>query len=485
MSHRSKRSKQSGRSKQSKSLSKSRKLKLLSRLNKSLIGLNVIPEESKNLDLYNDCIDTEFLKNHPKNMARIREALKESGKYKINKINVEKFISEQLTPIRRQAAADLIENTIYIRLKETMKIVEQLVHQIYERFDKEIPFMYCSKKNKSFYLFSCIALHYIKKHGYQIPTFISSMPKTFLQRVNANTPIIIIDDASYSGSQLSKFVSEIHYYRHTIGLPNLNIIMALTALNDISLYTLSKVTIEKSARGSVLKTVHSPYFIVYLQDRLYLSLVRKIGIERYFYVNLFFNAWTVANIALYLDHKVADSTSTYKNVYVYGPIVPDNYSIEEAYGYDNIINVYLTSLFSDEINQGLVEDFVKENPDFLKKYPNVLSEQIGTNTTKNIRKYLHNKSILLDIIDKRHKPGIQFYPFIQKCSNSTRLKEIIKDPSVINIKYLFFMFDKGLAILDDYIDIIDDFDETSKVIDLLESHRCPSSFYKNGLLQLI
>jgi len=475
--------------KSSRKESKSSQLKRLKKSNttmKHFNELNVIPEESMEVHPYDDCIDKDFLKNHAKNMVRIREALKESGKYKINEENVEKFINEQLSPIRRQAADDLIKNTIYITLKDTMNIVEELVHQIYERYEEDVrPIMYCSKKNKSFYLFACIALHYIKKHGYQIPTFISSMPEKFLHTVNETIPIIIIDDASYSGSQLSKFVSDIHYIRYKIGLPNLNLTIALTALNDASLHTLSKVVIEKTDRGSVLARAQSPYRIVYLEDRLYQCLVRTLGIERYFYVNLFFNAWTVANIALYLDHKLADSTSTYKNVYVYGPIVPYDYSIEEAYEYDNIINVYITSFFSREINLGLVEDFVETNPDFLTKYPNVLTDPIGPNTTKNIRKYLTNKAIALDEIDKEHTPGIRFYPFIQKCSHSTRLKQIIKDPSVINIKYLFFMFDKELAFLDQFVDIIDDLDETSRVIDLLESHRCPNSFYKNGILKLI
>ena len=72
--------------------------------------------------------------------------------------NVEKFINEQLTPIRRQAAKDLIDNTIYIKLKDTMKIVEQLIHQIYQRYatigEIRKPYIYCGSPNKSFYFFS-------------------------------------------------------------------------------------------------------------------------------------------------------------------------------------------------------------------------------------------------------------------------------------------------------------------------------------------
>lgn len=466
-------------SRKSKSNSKSRKLRTLNKT-------NVYRPRSLNTIYENEYIDADFIHNYPKNIVRIREALKESGKYKINKENVDKFINEQLTPIRRQAAKDLIDNTIYIQLKDVMNIVEELVIQIYERYEKQgedrQPLMYCGQKNKSFYFFSCIALYYIKKHKFQIPLFVSSMPEEFLQTVNS--PIIIIDDVSYSGSQLSEFIGKIHYYRHRRGLPILDISIGLTALNDISLDKLSKVPIQKSARGTVIQEIATPYFIVYPPDRLYPSLVQKIGIERYFYINLFFNAWVSVNMALYLDHKVADTTSTYKNVYVYGPIVPDNYDIRESIDYD-ICQLYFRSRYSDEINQNFIREFVDENPGFLEILPNVLTDPITTNTTKQIKLYLHNKAISLDVIDKRHKPGIQFYPFIEKCSRSTQLKQIINNPSVKNMKYLFFMADKAVTNMHEYEDLMDDVLETNRLIDVLESHRCPSSFYKTGILKLI
>lgn len=468
----------SSRSK-SKSNSKSRKLRVLNKT-------NVYRSRSLNTIYENEYIDADFIHNHPKNMVRIRLALKESGKYKINKENVDKFINEQLTPIRRQAAKDLIDNTIYIQLKDVMNIVEELVIQIYERYQNKgevrQPVMYCGEKNKSFYFFSCIALHYIKKHSYQIPIFVSKMPEEFLQTLNS--PLIIIDDVSYSGSQLSEFIGKIHYYRHRRGLPILDFSIGLTALNDISLDKLSKVPIQKSARGTVIQEIATPYFIIYPPDRLYPSLVRKIGIERYFYINLFFNAWVSANMALYLDHKVADTTSTYKNTYVYGPIVPDNYDITNLIDYD-ICQLYFRSRYSDEVNQQFIRQFVDENPKFLEFLPNVLTDPILTNTTKQIKLYLHNKAISLDVIDKRHKPGIQFYPFIEKCSKSTQLKQIINNPDVKNMKYLFFMADKAVTNMREYEDLMDDVQETNRLIDLLDTHRCPNSFYKTELLKLI
>ena len=65
-----------------KSNSKSRKLRALNKT-------NVYRRRSLNTIYENEYIDADFIHNHPKNMVRIREALKESGKYKINKENVD------------------------------------------------------------------------------------------------------------------------------------------------------------------------------------------------------------------------------------------------------------------------------------------------------------------------------------------------------------------------------------------------------------
>ena len=494
-----------------KSGSKSRKLRVLSALNKPLsYGLNVIPEESmENIDVYNDCIDTDFLENYPKNMARIREALKESGKYKINQHNVRKFITEQLTPIRREAAADLIQNTHYIRLKETMKIVEQLVQQIYQRYadtgEFRKPYIYCGEKNKSFYFFSVLALHYIKKHGYQIPTFLKSMSQDFMHSFDA--PLIIIDDAAYSAAQLAGLLGNLFYYRHTRAMPHINITAALTALNTISLRKLSQVPTRKGffMRQEVdMEIAPTPYEIMY--GRLYTSLPIEIGLERYFNINLFFNAILSSdtNIALYLDHKVADSTSTYKNVYVYGPIVPDTYDITQSRDYA-ICKVCFFPNFTDQVRDDLIRGFIQDNPAFLQVVPNPFpyTHAVG----RAISYFLHNKAIERDIIDKpRYKRGIQFHPFIQKCSQSSRLKEIINDPDIINMQYLIFMYDVVKSI-DDLLDVMTGYRnegyadpalraaeevnnqaiirENLRLVELLESHRCPNPFYKNGILKLI
>jgi len=242
---------------------------------------------------------------------------------------------------------------------------------------------------------------------------------------------------------------------------------------------------------------------------LYPALPIKIGLERYFNINLFFNACISGetNVALYLDHKVADSTSTYKNIYVYGPIVPYNYTDDIQLSRDYAIcKLFSHTNFTDEDKMRLVRDFVENNPEFLRVMPNALYG-FSQNLVNKITYFLHNKAIQRDIVDKRYKQGIQFYPFIQKCSRSNKLKEIINNPEIKNMQYLMFMHDNGVIDINDYGEAIRGFDnETYKdkdlrnaqdlhneqlianilrLLELLESHRCPSPFYKKGLLQLI
>jgi len=404
-----------------------------------------------------------------------------------------------------------------------MNIVEELIHRIYEKYaqrgETRQPYMYCGPNTKSFYFFSCISLYYIKKHGYQIPIFIKTMkPKHMLK---FNSPLIIIDDAAYSASQLASMVQDIYQSRLKEGLPPIDVTMALTALNTIALNRLSKVANRFSNIGVSkveLEHVLSPYDLIYLPERLYTALPIKLGIERYFYLNLFFNPClsSSTNIALYLDHKVADSVSTYKNVYVYGPIVPYDYKNDIIISRDTgiICQTVNTSYFSEDEINSLIIKFVQENPDFLQIMPNALSRYSGEHESK-LRYFLHEKALERDkyidrpIYETGYKKGIQFYPFIQKCSKSNKLKEIINNPEIKNMQYFIFTHDEGPGVGDirDYGYVLrghknerhrdrklqDEEElynepitqEALRLVALLKSHRCPTPFYKKGILQLI
>lgn len=430
-------------------------------------------------------LDNQFQDKYIENLARIKIALKGSGRHQINKEKATEFINRQLSPIRRQAAKDLLDNTHYISLRETFQIIETLLLSLYEKIDTtKTIYLYCGDNNKSFYFFACIALYYIKKHKLKMPEFVTDITPEFLLEVQ-DCPIIIVDDVSYSGSQLSNMLNNIYYHICVEELlPPPNIYVLLTALNDVSLKRLNSVPITRIVTGDYIKFIDSPFHIEYLEEKLFNSLVRVLGIERYFYINLFFNAFlsNETNIALYLDHKVADSTSTYKNVYLYGPIVPHDYDVLELIEIVFIEPVYSYQFFTKEINETLFANFLNDNPAFVSQSNEYIS------IYKEVVTFLIRKAKQLDIIDKPYTEHLEFVPFIEGCRKSHALKKIITDPDVLASQYLFFMFDNGLSFsnLREYEDImIHPIKETRRIIKLLDSYRCPENWYKKGILKLI
>lgn len=448
-------------------------------------------------------LDSKFTQKFIENEERIKIALSKSGRHPIIKEKAQEFIDRQISPIRRQAAKDLIDNTHYITMSEIFHIIEELILKTYARIDlrKEI-YLYCGKNNKSFYFFACISLYFINKHKLKMPHFVTEISINLLLEIE-DCPLIIVDDASYSGAQLSNLLNDLFY-----GVvieekkPPSNIYVLLASVNDQSLGRLSKVPNSKSQRMGYITFIDSPFQIMYLDEYKYKSLVREVGIERYFYINLYFNVFLSkdTNIALYLDHKVADMTSTYKNVYVYGPIVPPNYDINEIHEF-YVDPVYLHYNFDKNINRELYEDFLRENPTFLKENPRYANIPLTFTSTdesyksiiRSIPSFLIDKALTLDIQDIEYSLNnneeiqLEFCPFIKGCNKSTKLKEIIKNPLVLNSKYLFFMFDLTAQSLNDFSEDMytQTRKETRQVIKLLDSHRCPENWYKNGILQLI
>ena len=493
----------------SKSLSKSKTLRLLERAHRKYEEMNRpemnrplnVVNESPNYDINRD-LDNTFTKKFIENYERIKVALSKSGRHSINREKAQEFIDRQITPLRRQAAKDLIDNTHYISLKDIFNIVEELLLKTYAEIDITQPiYLYCGEHNKSFYFFACIALHFIKKHKLVMPHFVYDMTSNFLLKIK-DCPLIILDDASYSGSQLSNMLNEMFYY---VAIeeerPPPRIYALLASVNDQSLRRLSKVPTSKfKLSGEYNDFVESPFKIMYVEKYNYKSLVLILGIERYFYINLFFNAFLAenTNIALYLDHKVADMTSTYKNVYVYGPIVPPNYDLKQVDEAVMIQPIYLHYFFDSDVNRRLYENFLMENPMFEARQP-TFNDSLYTSALKRMSSFLIDKALAIDIQDKPYSLNVnknnvnkdhitlEFCPFINGCNKSTKLKEIIKNPLVLESQYLFFMFDLNVTTnVREYENILThSVKKTKEVIKLLDSHRCPENWYKNGILQLV
>ena len=442
--------------------------------------------------------DNSFLTSYDENLSKIQSAIaKFSGKHTIDMTIADQFINDQLSEARKQAARDLIENTVYITLAEVSSIIETLIIKLYTENNlnsaKKIYF-YSGKPDKSFYFISVLALSYIRKHKFKEPThFISELNNNLFDEIGID-PLIILDDVSYSGSQLSTMLNNIYYDRVIENKKTVpNIFVLLVALNNFSKIQLENVPINKTKRGTIQHYTTSPFKLLYLPDRLYTPLIIKLGLERYFNLNIFFSLYTehTPYVSIYLDHKLADEASTYKNVLLYGPIVPSNYNYKD-FIISNLDTIYdfIPSLISSSEKGTLIQKFNEAN-----KTTYTSSDRVVTLVPFLLNKLEGSESIVRQMDVKT----IQFRPFINSCNKSPELLEIISNEEIINSDYLLFIAPKGCiannsncilkngAIKNYLEETLTESISKEKQIEIsnkINSFICPISWYKTGEFQM-
>ena len=443
--------------------------------------------------------DTNFLRCYDKNIEKIIMAIaQKSGKHSIDMIKAEEFISAQISPTIRQAARDLIDNTIYITLEETSEIVERLIINLYtennlNQYDKI--YLYTGPINKSSYFLSILALFYIMQNGYKVPThFVESFDDDIFDEIGDN-PIIYMDDSSYSGSQLSTMINDIYTSRVKVNkVPNFYFL--LIALNSFSLLKLSLISTSKTSTAYI----NSPFKLLYLPERLYEPLIYKLGIKRYIYLISIFSTFTTTNylpnVSLYFDHKVADEVSTFTKTLLYGQIIP-NYFYEKL----KCINEFELFWFRSEILL-IVDDVYKEKAQALINDYNKHDNTTGKimHGFKTIVNYLFNE-LSNESPDKPGESYMQFCPFINTCNNNTLLLQNIADPEIINFDYFLFIIpDKCLetpgdcSAGSDYLSYLQHctplfvneqkqqelYDNAVRISSKINNYRCPITWYKSG-----
>jgi len=384
--------------------------------------------------------------------------------------------------------------------------MEQLIIMLYKMPEIQTArniYIYSGIENKSFYFLSVLALYYIKNHSYREPIFVRELNNPLFDEIH-NDPLIILDDAAYTGSQLSNMVNNIYYERVVnMKLEPPNIFITLLTLNDFSKSRLEKVP-KKQGKWGVEEETISPFKLIYLPERLYEPIILKLGLERYFYINYFFSFFTqdAPNMSLYFDHKIADDISTYKKPLLYGPIVPSNYTpssiIEDTelgiITNSNIVcneyNIICSELYKNkELLTKLIEKFIKENntePTFNSKSFNISLRK--DTISSSIACLLLNKLQRIDICE-RNVETISFYPLISGCVNNPNLIRNIQDNNIINYKYLLFMIPEDCSdkkrkcsVRTEIIPTIEEDDiQTSNIIN---SIICPENWYKNGSLKM-
>ena len=459
-------------------------------------------------------IDHRFLDCHQANLERIETAIREtSGTHAIDHALAEQFIAAQTTLIRRQAARDLVENTIYITLRETDAIIHQLVDQFfanpailefYARPGDHTIYVYTGGIQKSNYFLAVLAYKYIRHYT----TNVMFVTEILFEKIGTN-PLLILDDVSYTGSQLSSLLHHIYWGEVAVKGDVVkdefdmstekmisektppSIFILLTALNDVSLSQLSKVpTVKTTMWGpsyfSEFKA--SPFQLMYLKERLYTPLLYKLGIERYIRMTFLFSPITspkfVPFVSIYLDHKMADPASTFTTALMYGPIIPNGmfrYNGVDEFIVDEFANRAGIHNYDPTIVQGLVDTYNMEH---------------GTSMTKHKKIFEHALEKLVK--DDSESPyALNFIPFLNTCKDDPVLVANCQDAKIKQMDYFVFMLPKGClegncsVDVPDYIEEYygDDYDGTEKaqLVALhkqVNSYRCPQSWYKNGRLQM-
>lgn len=444
--------------------------------------------------------NNSFRQNYRQNLGKIQQAIEKfSGKHAIDANIAAQFVHDQLSDVRKQAAQDLIDNTIYITLQEVSEIVEQLIVKLYAEHDLNSAddfYFFTGSPAKSFYFLAVLALYCIKKHNFKEPTqFVSELSDDVFDHVG-NSPIIILDDVSYSGSQLSNMLGDIYYHRVIkVKRSAPNILVLLVALNTFSKRKLSRVPILKTRSGIAYDFAVSPFKLIFLAERLYTPLILTLGIERYFYLNVFFSIHTENNpfMSLYLDHKIADDASTYTNALMYGPIVPSSFNYAELFGEIETYHILPDkSLFElDELN-ALVRDF---NETF--------GININTSISENELAIKLSEKLCAKLIEiesdirQSNANQLQFKPFINTCNKSAELLKNASDLEIVNFDYVLFLPESdcllgnrkcnlGNGAMVSYLgDKVESVQNAVRINAKINSISCPFSWYKSGRLRIV
>jgi hypothetical protein len=401
--------------------------------------------------------DADFKRCYDANLNKILTAITTySGIHTIDENVSRQFIETQLTPMRRKAARDLIENTIYITLEEINELTRYLIIELYKTLNPDdTVYFYTGQVHKSNYFINVLALYHIRDLGYKDPVFYINSPPNFFKYIE-KSPIIMIDDVSYSGSQMAGFLSK--YYQW--GRKD-NIYILLIALNAYSLHNLSSVYKNKMVK------IPTPYKFIYHPNRFYPTLFETLGMTDYITLNLLFSFWVSPVISLYMDHKIADPISTYKFALMYGPIIPSNYATSR----DFINEMY--DIQSMNQNVTVIEIMAKIFSLNLK-----LSDIISS--VKNIMQNIIEDEMTIST----PRAYVEFFPFIRGCNQSGTLKDIIKSIRFNKILYI------ELLCQDDemFEGIIEKYPEYKQrvlreIYDYVygdENYSCPISWYKKG-----
>jgi hypothetical protein len=161
--------------------------------------------------------------------------------------------------------------------------------------------------NKSSYWIMQIIRKYINKKKYIIKII------TDVKNLDESLPVIIADDASYSGSQMANTIQD--NFENT----RFDIFILIPFMSNTAIDIIKKSYTDNNNEGSIKFLDTSIYIIKPIYE-----LMSKENIEKLF---LYYtdNPKYIREYPIYFDHKVADNYSSFPLIYTYG-IIPNNYN---------------------------------------------------------------------------------------------------------------------------------------------------------------
>lgn len=300
----------------------------------------------------------EYYVNFENNLSKIKQIASQiSGTHNINSEKSELWINSQLNKRRRKICKLLIDNTTYITFNQTMKYVKKLIKKIYLTLESETVYLYIESKTDSTYFISILAVSYIRYYGYSDPIIINNLNNETLDVVGSN-PILLIDDMIYSGfklkGELDKVFTE-YVIKGRKKFPNIILgVIGITPVAKENLKILSaplslrkELNLDKTIKLSLLNPIKFVHQIEF--QPLENIIGKKKFIEMLYYFSPYNSGYPT--ISVYFDHKIADPTSTFLKILMYGPILPSNlkYSYEDlisSLGFEN--KKLLIKLFNEE-----------------------------------------------------------------------------------------------------------------------------------------
>ena len=229
------------------------------------------------------------------------------NKHNINNDNLKQWLDKSDANIKL-IANEFILKTTYISYNIFKKYLKKTFLEMLKTLQPStLQFLILSDnvkvsfENKSgFWVYQHI-LEYIGKYNHKIITNIKD--------VDYNLPIIIIDDASYSGSQISSFIE---LFSNT----NCDIYIMIPFISNTAIDVITTTFKESNIEGNLYFPIKNKFIMKPIYELMDTDKIVKLF---QYYTK---DGLNIREYPIYFDHKVADNYSSFPLIYTFG-IIPN------------------------------------------------------------------------------------------------------------------------------------------------------------------